>query len=99
MPLKWRSISSIVSAASMIGEITSSMWEITVAALANIGIRRQASPGARILRRVTIMLIAKQVKPRQARPVPVIQASGPFEGVKTCSDSGGSATVPVSGTL
>ncbi len=69
-------------------------------AQANGGIRRQASPGARIRRRVTVMLIAQQMKPRQASAVPTIQASAPFEGVNTrSSDSGARAVEPVSGAL
>ncbi len=92
-------MNSIVSAASMIGPITSRTLLITAAAHANSGARRHARPGARIRRRVTVMLIAQQTKPRQARPVPAIHASVPLLGVKTRSESGGSPIEPVSGAL
>ena len=66
----------------MIGPTTSSTWAITAAAQVNSGTRRQASPGARSRRTVTIMLTAKQTNPRQASATPAIQASAPFEGEK-----------------
>ena len=64
----------------MIGPITSRTLLITTAAHANSGARRHAMPGARIRRKVTVMLIAQQTKPRQARPVPAIHASVPLRG-------------------
>ena len=41
----------------------------------NSGIRRQDIPGARELRSVAIMLIAKQTKPSRASAKPISQAS------------------------
>ena len=94
-----RSISSIVSAAIITGPITSSSQPITAAAQAKSGIRRQAIPGARIRFSVTTRLIAKQTNPSVASAVPAIQASVPWNGVKTASESGGSAIVPLSGAV
>ena len=70
----------MVRAAIITGPISSTMYPITADAQVNSGARRQASPGARSLRRVTIRLIAKQTKPSVASATPAIQASAPFEG-------------------
>ena len=78
MPSKLRSIISIVIAASITGPITSINQEQIAAAQAKIGSRRQAIPGARMLRRVATRLIAMKTKPRVAIPVAVAQALTPL---------------------
>ena len=64
-----------------------------------IGARRHAIPGARMFLTVARRLIAKQTKPRVARPTPPIQASTPFDGENTSSERGGSGDSAVSGTV
>src|SRR3954463_7901816 len=97
MPLELGSISSIVSAASRIGPITISSQEETVAAQAKTGTRRQAIPGARIIRSVATRLIARKTKPSVARPVAAAQASTPLLERKATSLSGASGFTPASG--
>ncbi len=87
-------MSSIETAASMIGPITSSVHEITVAAKLNSGTRRQTMPGARLRRTVARVLVAKAIRPRQTRPTPTAQASTPLVFENRSSDSGASASVP-----
>src|SRR5436190_19482499 len=97
MPLKWRSIINIASAATISGEAMSWIAQIAVPAQEKIGARRQAIPGARMLRTVASMLIAKQVKPTAHSPTPTIQAATPWVGEEVAVDSGGSASVPADG--
>ena len=96
IPSKLRSISSIVSAASMIGPITSISQEPIAAAQEKTGSRRQAMPGARILRSVVVRSIAIRTKPSVARPVAEVQASTPSLARKASSESGGSGLIPAS---
>ena len=77
--------------------MTTSSQPTTAADHENRGIRRQANPGARSRFRVTTRLIPKHTKPSVASAVPAIHASVPLVGVKTVSESGGSAIVPLSG--
>src|SRR3954451_16431482 len=94
MPLKWRSIINITSAATISGDAMSWIQQIAVPAQEKIGARRQAIPGARMLRTVASMLIAKQVNPIAHRPTPTIQASTPWVGEYVVVESGGSDSVP-----
>ncbi len=91
-----RSIISIVSAASSTGPITSSSQQLTVAAQEKTGTRRQAMPGARMLRSVVSRSIATKTKPRVPRPVVVAQASTPLLERKASSLSGASGLIPAS---
>src|SRR5207247_10604037 len=97
MPLTLRSIINIVIAASSTTDAKPSSQVATVLAQANGGRRRQARPGARRLRSVAIMLIAKQTKPRQISPADPSHASTPLLGRKATLDSGGSGLTPASG--
>ena len=97
MPLTLRSNISIVIAPSITTETNPSSQVPTVAAQAKGGRRRQASPGARRLRSVAIMLTAKKTKPRQISPVEPSQTSAPLLGAKARLDSGGSGLTPDSG--
>ena len=56
---------------------------------AKIGTRRQAMPGARMLRSVVSRSIEIRTKPRVARPTLVAQASTPLLERKAVSVSGG----------
>ncbi len=96
MPSKLRSISSIVIAASITGPITSSSQEPIAADQAKTGRRRQAIPGARILRSVATRLIAIRTKPSVASPFAAAQASTPLLGRKASSESGASGLTPAS---
>ncbi len=62
----------------------------------NNGIRCRYIPGARELRRVAIMLIAKQTKPSRASAKPTSQASTAAPGRNSEVESGGSARIPAS---
>src|SRR5436190_20061054 len=94
MPEKWRSIISITRAATISGAVISWIQQIAVPAQAKTGARRQAIPGARMLRTVASMLIAKHAKPVAQSPKPTIHASTPWVAEHGRAGIGGSASVP-----
>ena len=67
-----------------------------MAAQAKTGNRRQAMPGARIIRSVATRLIARRTKPSVASPVAEAQASTPLLERKASSLSGASGLTPAS---
>ena len=95
-PSKLRSIISIVIAPSITGPMTSSSQEQIAAAQEKTGRRRQAIPGARMLRIVVVRSIEIRTRPSRARPVEVHQASTPLLERKASSESGGSGLTPAS---
>ncbi len=72
----------MVIAASITGPITSSSQAEIAPAQEKTGIRRQAMPGARIVRRVETRSTAMKTKPSVASPAEASHTSTPLLGVK-----------------
>ena len=80
MVSKFRSKNTMISAAVMMGMANTVRNATTSIIHVNTGIRMSVIPGARMLRIVTMKLIADVVDPMPSSTMPTAQKSGPFPG-------------------